>query len=236
LNKLPGWIELPDSPYAVSPRRLKSYGSDKMTNLQHFGERDEPPIQRMIRYSTLMAQRNGDGSFIPDNSQFTELIKKASAARKQDEMGDLDDLSGFYTILTSGLGYVTTEVLEFVEVKPGKGNLAILYRYDNNGVLIPVNENIIIPPAGWIREISDYGLPVETSKKLGGASMVGKPLEENAYVAGRFNIGINPRMGEKRLVVREPYNHDNRPLDMTVTEKLFCDSSMMTALLMREKK
>jgi hypothetical protein len=197
----------------------------------------DPFIDRIVRFSVLESRMKEDGSFMPDNVQYVNMALDAAAARaRYDELvkkemvveaQKFEPLADFYKTLTSGPWDAVTDVLKFQGIiKTGrhKGKYrATPCAFDANGVLVESDDAITIPPEGWITVLGRRGYPVETAK---GA--FARPIESIEDVnlqipdyQGKWLIGLDPVVGEERLVVHGPGSPDGL-LSASVVLKRSC--------------
>jgi hypothetical protein len=172
---------------------------------------DDPPIDRLIKYSVFLCHNDCDGSFVPDNAQYVRMALAAASAKARGS----EPLASFCGTLIEEPRDITSEVLEFTERLPNGKYKAIVLKFSPNGELEPRDE-IVVARSGWTRVLgASYLYPIEISQYKCAVENVDDSALAGMEVAGYWNLG-SPAVGEQSLVFRrhcsDPWD-DGRLLD-----------------------
>jgi hypothetical protein len=218
------WVQLPNGFYVAEGRmqrkgnmaglhymhRIEIEGFNRMA--ERFGihfDREDPPILRMMKYSAFLKRKNSDGSFVPSNQQYGDMVLDVTAAKADGR----EPLSSFHDVLKSTSFDVTRDIIRLNEKAPEGRYKATLLSFDDDCTLVPVDD-IVVAGSGWIRALDENGYPTETSKsrcnvewiERGANSHTQGPSMPGMDVSGYWHMDPDPSMmGRDCLVLRGPH-------------------------------
>lgn len=215
-HMLTDWLQLPGG-LRVSTRRMQACSkplslrdafvmdpspfNDAAAQYDISIAQDDPPIDRLIKYSLFLCRKDCDGSFVPDNAQYVCMALAVASAKARGS----EPLASFYGTLREEPRDITSEVLEFAGRLPNGKYKAIVLRFNPRGELEPRDE-IVVARSGWTRVLgASYLYPIETSQYKCAVENLDDSALAGMEVVGYWNLG-SPAVGEQRLVFRRHYS------------------------------
>jgi hypothetical protein len=250
------WIRLPSGLYVTSDRMTdgRRYVTFEYLDRMDLGEfnqtarkydvgieNDDPPLFKLVKFSTFLSRVLKDGSFIPDNAQYVSSALNIMKAKVLESRG-ARRLADLYDRLTVGPSNAVAEALEFCGPRIAAGEhegkyRVIHYKLNEDAKLMAVGE-ILIPGEGWIRTLDFMsGYPSETSQdeetvignvsdvflsgeRPSGTSRVEARGRWKLYPGPETGERMEPEDGERRIVVRDPDFGHGRFLDADISLSL----------------
>jgi len=243
------WIKLPSGRYASAERMQKDgkiftlYSAANM-DVEAFNkeaqsydvhiENSDPPIDRMIKYAIFLSRKHRDGSFVPTNSEYSDMAIDTASAKGQEQLGS------FYKTLINGYLDITREILVFrerIEAGPNKGRYMFTrHVFNEEGRLEPREDIIIAGKSGHIRLLGErHGYPIETSENECDVENLDLLLQGN-NAKGYLYLDNEPEKGEQRLALRGPVWGGERLLGVSLYGGRSCSGEYVAALRLREER
>jgi len=188
--------------YEAANMDLATFNKEAAQYVVHIDETDAP-IDRLVKYSIFLSRRDKNGSQVLTNEEYVDMLLEVAAGKAKEPFTSL------YKALKVGHLDATKDVLEFhgkVSKGPNRGKYEVkLLRFDEYGRLQPIDE-ILVAPSGWIEAVgAKRKYPVETRKYFTRIQNIEVPGIEENDASGYWNIGDEPREGEQRIDIHDPF-------------------------------
>jgi len=236
------WVQLPSGLF-VSDGRIQSNGkmlslygasaidvtafNKEATKYNVHIDNPDAPIDRLVKYSMFLARRDNDGSAMPTNRQYVDMVLDTAAAKAN----GTEPLASFYDTLTDGTWDVVREVLEFQEKLPRGKYKAILLRFNEDGEIEPVDD-VVVAGEGWVRAVGvRHGYPIETSSNECFVENLDVPNLLDGGIKGYWYVGSD--LGQQKLSLRGPRRNNGKLLVADASRPLSLSDGDMGALRVR---
>ncbi len=162
-------------------------------------EPTDPPIDRLVKVCVYLSRRDKDGSHMFTKTGHDSMLVDVARHKNQKPM------DAFYRLLrktTPPQWDVTSDVLKFLDEQKWGMRQALLFQFNEDGRLVPVDEIKIMVKNGCIRILGTRGYPMDVSKEQCSIeNLVDTPLQ-GLDVEGYVYFGENPLAKNEEWITR----------------------------------